>query len=54
MSVTNSVRFVADELNCSKSTVWNIIRSLKNCGLIETNGCIRLTYYAKILMEVIE
>ena len=34
-NITRLVRFVAKDLDCSESCVWNNVNSLKRCGLIE-------------------
>ncbi|MBI5797473.1 hypothetical protein HZA98_01050 [Candidatus Woesearchaeota archaeon] len=34
-SVSQCIKEIALELNCAPSTAWNILRSLRNCGLID-------------------
>jgi len=53
-NISGMVRSVSSELNCSESAIWNSIRVLKRCGLVESNGHIRLTYLARTLLEGFE
>lgn len=36
-NITRLVRFLADDIGCSESCIWNNVNSLKRCGLVE-NG----------------
>ncbi len=50
-SITSLVKSVSSELKCSESAVWNNVNSLKRCGLIHTNECVKLGRHVESLME---
>lgn len=50
-SPTSFTKAVSVGLGCSESAVWNNLNGLKRCGLVESNGFVRLSSCAKTLME---
>ena len=50
-STTSLVKVVASNLQCSESAVWNNVNSLKRCGLLESNGYVKLTHHVEILLK---
>lgn len=50
-SVTFLVKIISSDLDCSESAVWDNVRSLKRCGILETNNGIKLNSRVTLILE---
>ncbi|MBD3155180.1 MAG: hypothetical protein GF368_00810 [Candidatus Aenigmarchaeota archaeon] len=51
-NITRLVKFLARDLDCSESCIWNNVNSLKRCGLIE-NGLNRPVRLSDICIDIL-